>query len=399
MKNLDLAREDMQKTMQALSDALQANDVDAATTAFEEMQNSVCERIEREFEQYRDVTDMSILQSRGLRMLTSEETAWYQKFIAAVKSGAKQEIVDLTNHMVPTIIDRVIEDMRTAHPLLAALNIQNAAGATRLVMNAKQMASLLGSWGEIGGAITTEVKGRVRYIDITAAKYTAYFLIPKDFVRFNFGFAPMWVDSYIRIILSETVANGLEKTIVQGDGDGQFIGLAFDTTTASNNKYSEKTALPLTSWDDYAGLIADNLLIDANGDYRNVTEVIAVVNPIDYVKKIGPTMRVITPAGVLNKIDHEFPTKVVTSAFVAAGTMKVGVAENYFAAINGGESGIIEYSDDAQFLADQRVYTTRLYGMGRPIDNTSFINVNISGLDRYVWPVAIKGTVKTKEQA
>lgn len=399
MRNKDLIKQENQKLMQALADALQKNDVDAAAEAMQNLQEHVCSVIETEFEQYKDVTDMAVLQSRGLRTLTSDETEWYQKFINAVKGGAKQEITNLTGAMPPTIIDRVIEDMKKEHTLLSAIEIQNAGGAKKLILNGAQMASKLGSWGAIGSAITQQLTGALKLIDITDAKYTAYFLIPKDFVKFNFGYAPMWVDNYIRLILSESCAFGLERTIVLGDGDGQFTGLAFDLSQQTQGKYSEKTAVALSDWDEYANLIADNLMIDGNGDYRNFAEVLMVVNPKDFVKKIRPTMRAITPAGILNKIDNEFPTNVVTSVFVTEGTAKIGIAKNYFAAINGGTSGIIEYSDEAQFLDDVRVYTTRMYGAGRPVDNTSFINVNIANLERYAYPVKVRGTVKTKEQA
>lgn len=399
MKNKDLLKEENYKIVQRLSTAMQEGDAEGAAAAIQELHDSIANRIEQEFEQYGNITDMMVLQQRGLRALTSEETEWYQKFIGAVKSGARQDIANLTDHMVPTIIDRVIQDMRKEHPLLSAIEIQNAAGATRLVMNAKQMRSLLGSWGPITSAITAQVQGAIRYIDLDKAKYTAYFLIPKDFVRFNFGFAPMWVDAYIRNILSETVAYGLEKSIATGDGDGQFIGLAFDVSTQSNGKYSEKAATAITTWDEYRDAIADNLLLDANGDYRNIGEILMVVNPVDYIKKIRPAMQVITTAGIQNMIDRAFPTRVVTSPFVATGTAKAGIAENYFAAINGGQSGIIEYSDENQFLQDNRVYTTRMYGGGRPVDNTSFLNLDISGLEDYAVPVKVKNTVKTKEQA
>ena len=399
MKNKDLIKQENFKIIQKLSDAMAAGDTEGAAAAIQELHDSVASRIEAEFQQYGNVTDMMVLQSRGLRALTSEETEWYQKFIGAVKTGAKQEITNLTDHMVPTIFDRVIQDMKKDHPLLAAINIENAAGAMRLVMNAKQMRGLLGSWGPITSAITAEVQGAIRFIDVSTSKYTAYFLIPKDFVRFNFGFAPMWVDAYIRNILSETVAYGWEKAIVTGNGNDQPTGLAFDVSTMSNNQYSEKAAIAVTTWDQYRDAIADNLLQDANGDFRTIGEVLMVVTPVDFVKKIRPATQVITTAGVLNMIDRAFPSKIVQSPFVASGTAKVGIADNYFAALNGGQSGIIEYSDENQFLQDNRVYTTRVYGNGRPVDNTSFINLDISGLETYATPVKVVNTVKTKEQA
>lgn len=400
MFNKDLVKQQTQQSMQKISDALASNNVEAAAEALQEIQNGICESIEAEFNQYRDVTDMNVLQQRGLRTLTSEETAWYQKFISAVKSGAKQEVTDIGKAIPVTIFDRVIEDMQANHPLLSAITFEDAAGAMRLVLNGIQISAQLGAWGALGSAISTEVKGKVKVIDVTAAKYTAYFLVPKDFIKFNFGFAPMWVDQYVRRVLSECIANGLEKTIINGDGDGQFIGMAYDTSTAKEGKYTEKAAIALSSWDDYAGVIADNLVVDENGDYRNIDRVLLVVNPKDYIKKVRPAQNVVTTAGVVtNVLDIIFPTDVVTSPFVAEGTAKLGIAKNYFAAINGGTSGIIEFSDENQFLEDNRVYTTRVYGNGRPVDNKSFANLNISGLTETPGlPVSVKNTVKTKAQ-
>ena len=250
MKNNDLIDQETQKFMQKMMDALQANDARQAAEAMQEMQNGICQIIEQEFEQYKGVGDMEVLQDRGLRRLTSEETAWYQKFIGAVKTGAKQEITNLTAAMPVTVIDRVITDMQKRHPLLSAINITDAAGAQKLVMNGVQMASKLGGWGKVTGAISTELKGQIKTIDVTVAKYTAYFIIPKDFVKFNFTFAPMWVDQYIRIILSESVAFGLEKTIISGDGSDQFIGMTMDISTTSDGRYSQKAAVAITNFDE-----------------------------------------------------------------------------------------------------------------------------------------------------
>lgn len=380
MFNKDLIKENTAAIMQKMSDALAANDVEAATEAMQEMQNDIAESIEKEFQKYGDSNDMQVLQSRGLRALTSEEQEWYEKFIGAVKIGSKQAITDLDKAMPVTIFDRVLEDMKKAHPLLDAITIQNAAGAMRLVLNGTQMSAKLGSWKALGSSITDEVAGQIKYIDVATLKYTAYFLIPKDFVKFNFGFAPMWVDQYVRLVLSETIANGLEKTIIQGDGDAQWIGLAFDVSTNVGGVYSEKEAISMTDWDQYATIIANNLLVDGNGDYRDLSEVLMVVNPSDYVKKIRPAQQVITGAGIVDYINHNFPTRVAVSSFVTAGTVKLGIAKNYFAAINGGTSGIVEFSDEAKFLDDVRVYTTRVYGNGRPIDNSSFVNLDISNL-------------------
>ena len=400
MMNKDLINKASTKYFEDLSAALKNGDSEAAGKAMQDMQNAICEMIEKEFEQYHGINDVAVLQSRGLRALTSEETAWYQKFIGAVKSGAKQAITDLTTAMPVTIIDRVIEDMRQTHPLLNELVIQNAAGATKLVVNGVQMASKLGSWGAVGSAITAQLTGQIKVTDLTTAKYTAYFLIPKDFVKFNFSFAPMWVDQYIRIILSESVAFGLESSIIAGDGNGQFIGMTMDTTTVSNNAYSPKTAVALADFEEsYANIVA-GLAVDGNGDARVIPEVLLVVNPVDYIKKIRRVQNAIVPGvGVVDLISNTYPTKVVTSVKVPVNKAVAGIAKNYFCAINGGTSGIIEYSDDYQFLEDNRVYTTRVYGQGTPVDNTSFTYLDITNVEAPALPVKVKGTVKTKEQS
>ena len=398
MKNNDLVNQESKKFMQKMVEALQNNDAEAAAKAMQEMQNGICGIIEQEFEQYKGVGDMEVLQSRGLRKLTSEETDWYQKFIGAVKTGAKQEITNLTAAMPVTIIDRVIDDMKKNHPLLNAINIQDAAGAIKLVMNGVQMASKLGGWGKVTSAIATELKGQIKIIDVTVAKYTAYFIIPKDFVKFNFTFAPMWVDQYIRIILSESIAFGLEKTIISGDGSDQFIGMTMNLSSNQEGVYSAKEPTKITNFDeDYAAVVA-KLAKDPEGDDRMVPEVLLVVNPQDYIKKIRRIQNtLIYGTGAIDLINNTYPTKVVQSSMMPEGKASAGIARNYFAAINGGTSGIVEFDDSNQFLEDNRIYTTRVYGNGRPIDNTSFEYLDISEVEAPALPVLIKGgSVTTK---
>ena len=387
MINKDLIKQQNEGIMQKMADALQNNDVEGAADALQSFQNSVAERIEAEFEQYKNVTDMGVLQQRGLRVLTSEENDFYQKFIEAVKMEDNHGIGNLTNALPVTIVDRVIEDMQKEHPLLSAITLQNAYGQTKLVMNAIQMSGLLGKWGQITSAITQEVAGNIKTVDVTTSKYTAFFLIPKDFVKFNFGFAPMWVDQYIRIVLAEVVANGLERTIISGNGKDQFIGMTMDISSTNNGAYSQKEAVALADWDAaYRDIIA-GLAIDSNGDYRNIPEVLLVVNPIDYIKKLRRAKKTSIDVDVLDMINSSYPTRVVTSVFMPVGKAAVGIAKNYFAGINGGNSGTIEYSDEYQFLEDNRVYTVREYGHGQPIDNTSFAYLDISDVAPYGLPV------------
>ena len=69
----DLIRQSATAIFQRMSDALANNDAEGAASAMEEFSTSICEMIETEFKQYGNVTDMTVLQSRGLRTLTTEE--------------------------------------------------------------------------------------------------------------------------------------------------------------------------------------------------------------------------------------------------------------------------------------------------------------------------------------
>ena len=57
------------------------------------------------------------------------------------------------------------------------------------------------------------------------------------------------------------------------------------------------------------------------------------------------------------------------------------------------KSGKIEYSDEYHFLEDERIYLTKLYGHGEPMDNNAFQVLDISGLK----PAVIKVEMQTGE--
>lgn len=74
MLNKDLIQQKAASIMNQLAAALGEGNADAASAAFQTFQTTILESIEAEFEQYRTISDMAVLQQRGLRTLTSEET-------------------------------------------------------------------------------------------------------------------------------------------------------------------------------------------------------------------------------------------------------------------------------------------------------------------------------------
>lgn len=377
MKNKDLLKQENMQLMQALSQALKDDDQDAMAAAFTQFANGVQERIMEEYGDLRQSQDAAVLASRGIRQLTSEEKTFYQAWIDAAKSpNPQQALIDIQKAMPETIIDSVIEDMQEAHPLLSAIDFINCQGAIKMIVNADNID--LATWDALTTAIATELAGKIDTMDMTLAKLSAFIPVAKDMLALG----PVWLDNYVRIILSEASAGGLEKGILKGTGKNQPIGMCKDLDGAvTQGVYADKTKVKLTILEpvEYCAVVAP-LAKKPLGGYRTVPEVMLVVNPVDYIQKVLPSSTVRATDGTYKNNIFPYPTKVVQSAVLDEGEGIMGLAKKYFMGIGAGSSGKIEYSDEYQFLEDNRVYITKMYGMGRPKDNNAFQYLDITSL-------------------
>lgn len=404
MKNKDLLKQENMELMQTLSKALKEDDEEAMAEAFTQFATGVQERIMEEYGDLRQSRDAAVLASRGIRQLTSDEKEFYQAWIDSAKSAnPKQALVDINKAMPETIMDEVINDMRESHPLLSEIDFINCQGAIKMIINADNID--LATWDALNTAITTELAGKIDTLNMTLAKLSAFIPVPKDmFVR---GLGPEWLDNYVRIILSEASAGGMEKGILKGTGKNQPIGMCKNLDGAvTQGVYADKTKVALTSLEpvEYCAVVAPLAKKpDAVGGYRTVAEVMLVVNPVDYIKRVLPSSTVRATDGTYKNNIFPYPTKVVQSATLSEGEAILGIAKKYFMGVAAGESGKIEYSDEYQFLEDNRVYITKMYGMGRPKDNNAFQYLDISGLKPTPMKVEITNTednpVNTKEKA
>lgn len=391
MRNKDLLKQENTQLMQALSQALKDDDQEAMASAFAQFANGVQERIMEEYGDLRQTQDAAVLASRGIRQLTSEEKAFYQAWIDASKSpNPQQALIDIQKAMPETIIDSVIEDMQEAHPLLSAIDFINCQGAIKMIVNADNID--LATWDALTTAIATELAGKIDTMDMTLAKLSAFIPVAKDMLALG----PVWLDNYVRIILSEASAGGLEKGILKGSGKNQPIGMCKDLDGAvTQGVYADKTKVKLTTLEpvEYCAAVAP-LAKKPLGGYRTVPEVMLVVNPVDYIQKVLPSSTVRATDGTYKNNVFPYPTKVVQSAVLDEGEGIMGLAKKYFMGIGAGSSGKIEYSDEYQFLEDNRVYITKMYGMGRPKDNNAFQYLDITGLK----PMPLKVEVTNSEE-
>lgn len=390
MKNKDVLAQEKAQILQKMNDAILKNDGDAFAAAFEELSLNIQENILSEVEAQQQATDAMILAGRGVRQLTSEETKYFQAVIEAMKSSnPKQALTDLEVVMPKTVIDRVFEDLVAQHPLLDAINFQNTSGLIEMYLNTDE--TQLASWGALTGEITKELTSGFKMVNMSFKKLSAF--IPVCKAMLDLG--PAWLDRYVRDILTEAIYTGLEQGIIAGTGKDQPIGMmkqVGDEVETTGGVYPDKEAVEVTSLDPvtYGELLA-TLATSPKGKSRMVQNVILVVNPVDYFKKIMPGTTIMTPSGTYTNNVLPFPTTVIQSIQVPANKAVLGLGRKYFMGIGTAKSGKIEYSDQYHFLEDERIYLTKLYGHGEPLDNNAFLVLDITNLK----PAILKVEVQT----
>lgn len=334
----------------------------------------------RIIEQARQTRDEDILKARGNRQLTSEEKGFYENFTQLVQTGFVQGVDSVP--MPYTIIERVFEDLTTNHPLLQCVEFETAPARADLIYNADGVK--LAIWGKIDATITKELETGFKTIPLTAGKLSAYLPVSNGILDLG----PVWLDNYVRTVLSEAIAEGLEDGIVNGNGIDKPIGMIsdLDGSFSSSTGWPAKTAQAVNALDPatYATILAQlatHPAGDGNGEDRSraVNEVLLIVNPATYLSKVYPAVTIMGANGAYIQT-FPFPTRVIQSNAVPANKAIFGVDQKYFFGLASDQGGKIDYSDHAKFLDDQRLYKIKLYGNGTPKDNNAFYYADITNL-------------------
>lgn len=400
MNNLD----DKDAIMQKLGQSLKEGNEEEFAQAFSDFANDLQQSIIKDAQNVIQSVDTNVLSNRGVRQLTTDENKYYQKVITAMKAdNPQQALTDLDIAMPTTIIDDVFTDLTTEHPLLEAIDFQNSGAVTEWLLNANTVQ--LATWSPLCADIVEELTSGFKKINLEQNKLSAFIPICKAMLDLG----PVWLDKYVRAILSEALYLGLEDGIINGRGQtskiNEPIGMRKDLegSVVQATGYPDKTKISMNSLSPevYGGIIA-GLSKTENGNPRVIQEVLLVVNPTDYLTRIFPATTPRTTDGTYARNVFPFPTNVIQSTRLAEGEAIIGLGKRYFMASGTGKNGRIEYSDHYRFLEDERVYLTKFYGHGQPKDNNSFALLDISKLKPIVQEVVVnevKGTVKTKEQA
>lgn len=393
MLNLDKFNQKKTDAMNALAAAIRDNNEEGIKNSMNAFQTYMSEAITAEAHEILGSVDNAVLAGRGVRQLTSAENKYYESFIARAKNAAADGsvITGITDALPETVIESVFEDLKRDHPLLEAINFQNTSAVTKMVLNKSGGQSA--TWNALNEPITEKLKGEIEAVSMTLCKLTAYMWVTMDMLDLG----PAWVDRYIRETLSEALAAGLEKGIVDGSGIDEPIGFTRNFAGALDpaNGYARKEAIAISDFgkETYGSLLSTLSKNGNSGNTRAINEVVLVCNPADYFTKIMPASTVLTPQGAYVNNVFPFPTKVIQSVGMPENHAVIGLANRYFMGMGTAKNGKLEYSDEFKFLEDLRTYKIKLYGMGRPLDINAFLYLDISG----VQDVLPKFEVKTSD--
>lgn len=388
MKSNDITQNKRTEIRMAMQSAIKAGNTEEFYQQFDKMLEVIGQEVAGQYEQklndLQQEMDSRILTARGVRQLTSQERDYYQKVIDAMKAGnPKQALAGLDVAMPKTIINSVFEDLRTNHPLLSKINFMASGGAIKLMMNTD--GGQVAAWGKLTSEIVKDLTSGFKEVSTVLYKLSAFVPVSKDMLELG----PEWLDKYVREILYEAIANGLEVGLVSGDGADQPIGMirqVGEGVSVVDGKYPEKEAVELTEIDPNSiGALLGTMAVGPNGKARQIKDVIFVVNHKDYFTKVMPATTVLAPDGTYRNDVMPYPMSIIPSGAVEEGKAVMGLAYRYFAAAGTAKQGKIEYSDDYRFLEDERVYLIKLFANGMPKDNNAFLVLDISDLQPLTW--------------
>lgn len=391
MRNRDILAMEKAKIVEKMNQAIKDDDAKAFSEAFTELCQKIEENVLEQARQLLQEQDTTILAQRGVRQLTSKEREYYEKIIEAMRSpNPKQALNDADVIMPETIINSVFDELQTDHPLLSKLSATTVTGLTRMMMNTN--GEQRATWGKLTAKIIEELTSGFKEVDVTQDKLSAFLPVSKAMLDLG----PAWLDNYVRQVLYEALANGLEYGIVCGTGKDEPIGMmrqVGDGVVVTGGEYPMKEAIKMTALDiEQMGNVTAIMARNDKGQARTVTGLIMLVNPVDYFRRVLPATRMLTPDGNYASV-LPVDAEIIQSAAVPEGKAVYGMAPKYFLGVGMARNGRIEYSDEYRFLEDERVYLIKLYAHGFAKDNNAFMVLDITELQ----PVRFK-VINTAEK-
>ena len=364
MKVEDLNQEVKDKVMQLLNDAPPEKKSEAIMQSIKMMQEAMHEDLINQVvaEAERASHDADFKKQLGLRNLSQEEKKFYEGF-----KDIKQSITANQIDIIPTeIIDRTLDDVKKASPILNLVNMAPANVKKWIVAS---------HTGAVKGELSTEISA----LNIDLHMLTAYLVIPKAIRELSLEF----VDRYFMAILSEAMQDGLVKGYLDGDGKTGPIGI-FRQIGTSNSDGTNKAKTVVTNITKFSPKGLANVRKTLTNDVKRVVNKLYLIcNPSDEAEYVDPCMygEALT-GGYVNKsfLDIEKIVDAICPKGKAAFTI-----EGYYTM---GTTGVrVNEYDQTKAMENADLIIASCYANGRAVDDNVAVIFDVTKLEEYVLPV------------
>ena len=319
----------------------------------------------------RAAADEDYRKSLNLRILSKEETEFYEKF-----RDIKQAITASQVDIIPTtVVDKTLEDVKKASDLLSLVDFAPADVKKWLIGTHTGEAV----WGDLTAGITGELSATIKGVNFEQHKLSVFMVIPKA-IR---DLALPFVDKYFTAILAEAMRNGLEKGYLNGNGKTGPVGImnkleAFKT----NGTAAAKDALNTIKKFSPKGLAGVRKTLSNDGK-RVVPALELICNPLDEAEYVDPAMFGEALVGGYRNTSFMPINKHVTpncpqgkGIFTLKGVYTMGATGAKFT----------EY-DQTKAMEDADLVIGKCYANGAAVDDNCAVVFDITKLEEYVLPV------------
>jgi Phage capsid family len=311
------------------------------------------------------MADSAIMQARGANVLTSEETKFFN---AVIEEGGFKD----TETLPKTTQERIFDDLVQDHPFLQQIGLQNLGAVTEFIYGDPEGAAV---WGPLFGDIQGQLNATFRKEKIDQLKLTAFIPLANDMLKLG----PVWVERYVRTMIKEAMATGLERGFIAGTGKNEPIGLLKDLKgSVVDGVYPDKAPAATLTFEpgrttinelrDVVKLLAKKLNADgtdADRPKKVAGKVVMVTNPFDtFDIQANATVQNANGAYVTNL---PFNPTMTESVFVPQGKVVFFVKGEYIAAMGGTEP--IKKYDQTLAMEDATLYIAKQFATGKPKDN------------------------------
>lgn len=319
----------------------------------------------------RAAADEDYRKSLNLRILSKEETEFYEKF-----RDIKQAITASQVDIIPTtVVDKTLEDVKKASDLLSLVDFAPADVKKWLIGTHTGEAV----WGDLTAGITGELSATIKGVNFEQHKLSVFMVIPKA-IR---DLALPFVDKYFTAILAEAMRNGLEKGYLNGNGKTGPVGImnkleAFKT----NGTAAAKEVLNTIKKFSPKGLAGVRKTLSNDGK-RVVPALELICNPLDEAEYVDPAMFGEALVGGYRNTSFMPINKHVTpncpqgkGIFTLKGVYTMGATGAKFT----------EY-DQTKAMEDADLVIGKCYANGAAVDDNCAVVFDITKLEEYVLPV------------